>query len=108
MKSSGPKPLEGLQQEFGRSVTHVNFKINFTLVVVLVLEDDPPLEEIGGQSMSVGRSGIGSRRQRARRETSSSVGGGPSGCPGVQLLPISIKNVGREEGGEEGGLVGDQ
>ena len=46
----------------------------------------PSVEEIGGQSMSVGRWSIG---RRASQIGSSSVGGGPSGCPDVQLLRTS-------------------
>ena len=52
-------------------------------------EDDPAAaEEIGGQSMSVRRSSIGVRRasQQPARQIGSSVGGGPSGRPDVQLL----------------------
>ena len=60
----------------------------------------PPVEEIGGsQCPSV----CGALEEAC----SSSVGGGPSGCPDVQLLLIS-KNVGGEEGGEEVGLVGEE
>ena len=46
----------------------------------------PSVEEIGGQSMSDGRSGIG---RLGARETGGSVGGGPSGCLDVQLLRTS-------------------
>ena len=66
----------------------------------------PLLKKLAGsQCPSVGRALEAGASEQGGRQA---VGGGPSGCPGVQLLPISIKNVGREEGGEEGGLVGDQ
>ena len=60
------------------------------------LEDDPAAaEEIGGQSMSVRRSSIGVRRasQQPGRQIGSSVGGGPSGRPDVQLLRKQERNI---------------
>ena len=57
--------------------------------------------------MSVGLWSTALHWRRRAMEIGSSVGGGPSGCPDVQLLLIS-KDVGGEEGGEEVGLVGEE
>ena len=80
MKSSGPKPLGGLQQEVSRSVTHVNFKRMFDKIslwwLCLFWKMIPLLKKLAGsQCPSVGRAlEAGASEQGGRQAAQLEVG----------------------------------